>query len=59
MELGKEMGEIMGEIREVRRHVNDISHTVARLEEDIKWIKTVLKWAVVVMGFLLGLNIGL
>lgn len=30
------------EITEVRKYVNDISHKVARLEEDMKWVKKLL-----------------
>ena len=50
---------IEAEIKEVRKYVNDISHSLARVEEDIKWIKSILKWGLTIICFMLGLSIGL
>jgi len=47
------------EVAEVRKYINDMSHLLARVEEDIKWIKFVLKWGLTLICFMLGLSIGL
>jgi len=47
------------EIAEVRKYVNDMSHSLVRVEEDIRWIKFVLKWGLTLIAFLIGLSIGL
>ena len=59
MDIGREVERLREEVREIRKYVNDTSHIVARMEEDINWIKTVIKWGFVIISFLLGLNIGL
>ena len=47
------------EVEEVCRYLNDMSHALARVEEDIKWIRFVLKWGLTLIAFLIGLSIGL
>ena len=53
------MEEVYEEIREINKRLNDLTHTVARLEESVEWIKRTLKWGFTIMGFLMGLIIGL
>jgi len=43
------------DVAEIKGCLNDISHTVARVEEDIKWIIRMIKWLFGVIGFLVGL----
>ena len=59
MDIGREVERLREEVREIRKYVNDTSHIVARMEKDISWIKTLIKWGFVIVSFLLGLNIGL
>jgi len=59
MEIGERIKGIEKEIVEIRKYVNDMSHALARVEEDIKWIKFVLKWGLSLIAFLIGLSIGL
>jgi len=59
MEIGERIEGIEKEIVEMRKYVNDMSHALARVEEDIKWIKFVLKWGLTLIAFLIGLSIGL
>jgi len=59
VDIGREVERLREEVREIRKHMNDTSHIVAKMEEDINWIKTVIKWGFVIISFLLGLNIGL
>ncbi len=59
MDVSQRIGKIEKEMEEMRKYVNDISHALARVEEDIKWIKFVLKWGLTLIAFLIGLSIGL
>jgi len=59
MEVPQEVEKIEKEIEEMRKYVNDMSHVLVRVEEDIKWIKFVLKWGLTLLAFLIGLSIGL
>ena len=46
-------------LRQIRKELNDMSHVVARLEESVEWIKTIIKWGLTLLAFLIGLSIGL
>ena len=59
MEITKRIEKMEKEIVEVRKYVNDMSHSLVRVEEDIRWIKFVLKWGLTLIAFLIGLSIGL
>jgi len=59
MEDGRRIERLEKEVAEVRKYVNDMSHLLAKVEEDIKWIKFVLKWGLTFICFMLGLSIGL
>jgi len=59
MDISQRIKKIEREVRDVRKYVNDMSHALARVEEDIKWIKFVLKWGLTLIAFLIGLSIGL
>ena len=59
MEITKRIEKMEKEIAEVRKYVNDMSHSLVRVEEDIRWIKFVLKWGLTLIAFLIGLSIGL
>ena len=59
MDIRQRIEKIEKEVTEVREYVNDMSHALARVEEDIKWIKFVLKWGLTLIAFLIGLSIGL
>ncbi|RLC77716.1 MAG: hypothetical protein DRI61_10995 [Chloroflexi bacterium] len=59
MYIIEEIKKIEREIEEIRKYVNDMSHTVGKLEEDIRWIKFVLKWGLTLIAFLIGMSIGL
>jgi len=59
MEITKRIEKMEKEIVEVRKYVNDMSHILVRVEEDIKWIKFVLKWGLSLIAFIIGLSIGL
>jgi len=57
MEIIKRIEKIEREVVEVRKFVNDISHSVARLEEDIQWIKIIGTWIIGLVSGLLGLSL--
>jgi len=57
MEIEKRIEKIEREVVEVRKFVNDISHSVARLEEDIQWIKIIGTWIIGLVSGLLGLSL--
>ena len=59
MDISQRIEKIEREVRDVRKYVNDMSHALARVEEDIKWIKFVLKWGLTLIAFLIGLSVGL
>ena len=59
MEITERIEEMEKEIAEVRKYVNDMSHSLVRVEEDIRWIKFVLKYGLTLIAFLIGLSIGL
>jgi len=59
MDVSQRIEKIEREVREVRKYLNDMSHALARVEEDIKWIRFVLKWGLTLIAFLIGLSIGL
>jgi len=58
-EWKEEIERINHNLRQIRRELNDISHTMARLEESVEWIKTIIKWGLTLLAFLIGLSIGL
>jgi len=59
MDSVRRIEKVEKEVAEVRKYVNDMSHLLAKVEEDIKWIKFVLKWGLTFICFMLGLSIGL
>ena len=59
MEGEERIKKIEREVAEIRKYVNDMSHTVARVEESVEWIKMMLKWGFTIMAFLMGLLIGI
>jgi len=58
-EWEEEIERINHNLRQIRRELNDMSHTIARLEESVEWIKTIIKWGLTLLAFLIGLSIGL
>jgi len=58
-EWEEEIERINHNLRQIRRELNDMSHTIARLEESVEWIKAILKWGLTLLAFLIGLSIGL
>jgi len=58
-EWEEEIERINHNLRQIRRELNDMSHTMARLEESVEWIKTIIKWGLTLLAFLIGLSIGL
>jgi len=59
MDIAKRIERVEKEVEKVREYVNDMSHILVRVEEDIKWIKFVLKWGLTLIAFLIGLSVGL
>jgi len=58
-EWEEEIERINHNLRQIRKELNDISHTMVRLEESVEWIKTIIKWGLTLLAFLIGLSIGL
>jgi len=58
-EWEEEIERINHNLRQIRKELNDMSHTIARLEESVEWIKTIIKWGLTLLAFLIGLSIGL
>jgi len=58
-EWEEEIERINHNLRQIRRELNDMSHAVARIEKDVEWIKTIIKWGLTLLAFLIGLSIGL
>jgi len=58
-EYEEEIERINHNLRQMRRELNDISHAVARIEKDVEWIKTIIKWGLTLLAFLIGLSMGL
>jgi len=54
-----EIERINHNLRQIRKELNDMSHAVARIEKDVEWIKTIIKWGLTLLAFLIGLSIGL
>jgi len=59
MDIERKIEKIEGEVAEIHKYVNDMSHTVVRMEESVEWIKTMLKWGFTIIAFLMGLLIGI
>ena len=57
MEVEKRIERIEQELEQVRKFVNDISHSVARLEEDVQWIKMIGTWIIGLVSGVLGLSL--
>jgi len=57
MDIERRIEKIEQEVVEVRKFVNDISHTVARLEEDVQWIKIIGTWIIGLVSGILGLSL--
>jgi len=53
----KRIEKIERELEQVRKFVNDISHSVARLEEDVQWIKMIGTWIIGLISGVLGLSL--
>jgi len=49
--------EIEREVAEIRKYVNDTSHKVARLEEDMKWVKKLLYLILCAVVLSQGINV--
>ena len=58
-EWEEEIERINHNLRQIRKELNDMSHAVARIEKDVEWIKTIIKWGLTLLAFLIGLSIGL
>jgi len=58
-EWEEEIERINHNLRQIRRELNDMSHAVARIEKDVEWIKTIIKWGLTLLAFLIGLSISL
>jgi len=58
-EWEEEIERINHNLRQIRRELNDMSHAVARIEKDVEWIRTIIKWGLTLLAFLIGLSIGL
>jgi len=58
-EWKEEIERINHNLRQIRKELNDMSHAIARLEESVEWIKTIIKWGLTLLAFLIGLSIGL
>jgi len=58
-EWEEEIERINHNLRQIRRELNDMSHAIARIEKDVEWIKTIIKWGLTLLAFLIGLSIGL
>ena len=56
MDIERRIEKIEQEVVEVRKYVNDISHVVARLEEDVQWIKIIGTWIIGLVSGVLGLS---
>jgi len=57
MEIEKRIERIEQELEQVRKFVNDISHSVARLEENVQWIKIIGTWVIGLVSGVLGLSL--
>ena len=57
MDIERRIEKIEREVVEMRKYVNDISHTVARLEEDVQWIKIIGTWIIGLVSGVLGLSL--
>lgn len=55
--MEKRIEKIERELEQVRKFVNDISHSVARLEEDVQWIKMIGTWIIGLISGVLGLSL--
>jgi len=53
----REEKEVKQELAEIRRYVNDTSHKVARLEEDMKWVKKLLYLILCAVVLSQGINV--
>jgi len=58
-EWEEEIERINHNLRQIRKELNDMSHVIARIEKDVEWIKTIIKWGLTLLAFLIGLSIGL
>ena len=47
------------EVEEIRKYVNDMSHSVVRLEESINWIKMGIRIMFGVLGIIIGILVTL
>lgn len=59
MDWREQIKRIEDEVVRIRKYVNDMSHRVERMERDIDWIKTILKWGLTLLAFMIGLSMGL
>jgi len=55
VDIVRRIEKIEKDVAEVKRCLNDMSHTLARVEEDVKWQTRLIKWLFGVIGFLAGL----
>ena len=57
MGIERRIEKIEQELEQVRKFVNDISYAVARLEEDVQWIKIIGTWIIGLVSGVLGLSL--
>jgi len=55
MEWKERIERIEKEVIEIRKFVNDMSHTVARVEDSIEWIKVTITWVIGLIAGCFGL----
>jgi len=55
MDIVRRIERVEEDIAEIKGYLNDMSHTLARVEEDVKWQTRLIKWLFGVIGFLAGL----
>jgi len=56
-EYEEEIERINHNLRQIRKELNDMSHAVVRIEEDIMWIKTIVTWVIGLVSALIGLSL--
>jgi len=55
VDIVRRIERIEEDIAEIKGYLNDMSHTLAKVEEDVKWQTRLIKWLFGVVGFLAGL----
>ena len=55
MDIVRRVEKIERDVAEIKKSLNDMSHVLARVEEDVKWQTRLIKWMFGAIGFLAGL----